>query len=124
MSVTLTAFGRFTRKLRVDRGELLKDMSRRLGVTPSYLSAVETGRRNIPAEWVDKLCTLYDLSSTDVNVLQNAVLNSCTHDKVDVSHLSSDDRRLVARVVKYLPILTTHQRGFLDELVRTHTQDG
>ena len=124
MSVTLTAFGRFTRKLRVDRGELLKDMSRRLGVTPSYLSAVETGRRNIPTEWVAKLCTLYGLSSADADVLQRAVLDSCTHDKVDVSHLSSDDRRLVARVVKYLPILTTHQRGFLDELVRTHTQDG
>ena len=39
----LTALGKFLKKLRVDRNEVLKDMSARLGVTASFLSAVENG---------------------------------------------------------------------------------
>lgn len=44
----LTEFGKFSRKLRIDNGELLKDMAIKLNVTVSYLSAVEIGKRNIP----------------------------------------------------------------------------
>ena len=37
----LTSLGKFLRKLRIDRGEILKDMADKLGVTVSFLSAVE-----------------------------------------------------------------------------------
>ncbi|KHF28295.1 Helix-turn-helix domain protein [Anoxybacillus sp. BCO1] len=52
----LTEFGRFCRKLRIDNGELLKHMADKLGVTSSYLSAVENGKRNVPQDWVEKNC--------------------------------------------------------------------
>jgi transcriptional regulator with XRE-family HTH domain len=45
----LTEFGQYLRKIRIDCGDLLKDMADKLGVTSSYLSAVETGKRNVPA---------------------------------------------------------------------------
>jgi transcriptional regulator with XRE-family HTH domain len=57
----LTEFGRYLRKLRIDHGELIKDMAEKLGVTASYVSAVETGKRNIPANWVDTIAELYNL---------------------------------------------------------------
>lgn len=58
----LNTFGKYLRKLRIDRGELTKEMADKLGVTASYISAVETGKRAIPSLWVGKIAELYDLN--------------------------------------------------------------
>lgn len=58
----LTEFGKFLRKLRIDNGELLKDMAIKLNVTPSFLSMVETGRRNIPKKWGEEIEKIYSLN--------------------------------------------------------------
>ena len=58
----LTEFGKFLRKLRVDNGELLKDMAIKLNVTPSFLSMVETGRRSIPKKWEEEIEETYSLN--------------------------------------------------------------
>ena len=47
----LTDLGRLLRKIRIDHGEILKDMANRFGVTASYLSAVENGKRAVPEAW-------------------------------------------------------------------------
>ena len=58
----LTSIGKFLRKLRIDRGEILKDMAEKLDVTVSFLSAVENGRKKMPSSWNARICSLYDLS--------------------------------------------------------------
>ena len=58
----LTEFGKFLRKLRIDNGELLKDMAIKLNVTPFFLSMVETGRRSIPKKWEEEIENIYSLS--------------------------------------------------------------
>ena len=45
----LTALGRFLRKIRIDRNELLKDMADKLEVSASFLSAVENGKKSMPS---------------------------------------------------------------------------
>jgi transcriptional regulator with XRE-family HTH domain len=72
----LTEFGRFLRKLRIDHGELIKDMAEKLEVTASYLSAVETGKRNIPETWADRIAKFYYLNEDDKIRLQTAALHS------------------------------------------------
>jgi len=47
----LTRLGRFLKKLRIDNGEILKNMADKFNVTASYLSAVENGKRAFPNEW-------------------------------------------------------------------------
>jgi len=53
----LTPFGKALRKLRIDRGMLLKDMADGIGVTSSFLSGMETGRKAIPEGTVEKIAT-------------------------------------------------------------------
>jgi transcriptional regulator with XRE-family HTH domain len=65
----ITPFGKFCRKLRIDNDEFLKDMARKLEVTPSYLSAVEKGKRPIPSDWGQKIAGLYELSPNQVREL-------------------------------------------------------
>jgi transcriptional regulator with XRE-family HTH domain len=74
----LTEFGRFLRKLRIDCGELTKDMAEKLDVTASYLSAVETGKRNIPGSWINSISTMYNLDQETKKELQKAADHSAT----------------------------------------------
>lgn len=67
-----TEFGKVLRKLRIDRGEILKTMAEKLGMTSSYLSAIECGKRNIPADLTDKLVSIYDLSAEEQQELSKA----------------------------------------------------
>lgn len=110
MSKKLTQFGQFTRKLRVDHDELLKDMALRIGITPAYLSAVELGDRNVPYEWVGRLIESYKLSDEQVQVLTRAVSHSRVYDRLDIRHLSTDDKRLMSVISAKLTTLTDAQR--------------
>ena len=57
--VMVTAFGKFCRKLRIDRGQIMLDMAESLQVSPAFLSAVENGKKNVPAQWRDKIVKAY-----------------------------------------------------------------
>ncbi len=59
----ITELGKFLRRLRIDHGEILYNMATKLGVSITFLSSVETGKKNMPSEWVDKLSALYSLSN-------------------------------------------------------------
>ncbi len=58
----ITEFGKILRKIRIDNGEILKNMAEKLGVSSAYLSAVEVGKRNIPEDWVTEIVELYELN--------------------------------------------------------------
>lgn len=57
----LTEFGKAIRKIRLDKGEILKDMAKRLGVSSACMSAVENGRKNVPEKWIDQIIEFYQL---------------------------------------------------------------
>jgi transcriptional regulator with XRE-family HTH domain len=66
----LTPFGKALRKLRIDRGWLLKDMAEGADVTPSFLSGVETGRKCIPSDLVKKITKWGKLGAEVVRELE------------------------------------------------------
>ena len=68
----LTPLGRQLRKLRIDRGENLRDMGGKLGISAAYLSAIETGRKNAPDGIADKISILYALPPRDGHELSHA----------------------------------------------------
>ena len=66
----LTQFGKELRHIRLDRDEKLKDMAEKLGVTVSYLSAVENGKRNIPDNWIEMIASEYCLDEEYVEKIE------------------------------------------------------
>lgn len=68
----MTDFAKTLRILRIKRGEVLKDMAAKLGVTSSYLSAIECGKRKIPDDFIVRLSALYDLSEAERAELEDA----------------------------------------------------
>jgi transcriptional regulator with XRE-family HTH domain len=55
----ITNLGKELRKLRVDLGITLYDMAGAVGVSPSLLSSVETGKKPATESLIDKLAAVY-----------------------------------------------------------------
>jgi transcriptional regulator with XRE-family HTH domain len=96
----LTEFGKFCRKIRIDHGELLKDMANKLSISAAYLSAVEAGHRNIPSDWPEKITQLYTLDIEQCVSLKKAVEHSTTQFKINLSEFSHHDRDLIMLFVR------------------------
>ena len=106
---TLTAFGRFVRKLRIDTGFSLKNMADNLGVTSSYLSAVELGKRKIPVDWVDKLIEFFNLED-DLKDEFYSVIQELQQDiQLNLSGASKEQRNLAFEFARQLDRLELSQ---------------
>lgn len=72
-----TNFGKFAKKLRIDEYETLGDMAKKLGVTASYLSAVENGKRRLPIEWREIILSKYKLNESQrLELLETTALDT------------------------------------------------
>lgn len=90
----LTVVGKFLRKLRIDRGEILFDMAKGLGVSSAFLSAVENGKKKMPDAWISKLEALYSLSSSQIAELKDAVAETNSIVELNISNASDQNRQL------------------------------
>lgn len=85
-----TRIGDYLKMLRIaNNGILLKDMADALGVTSSFLSAVEVGKKKFPNEWYEVLKKEYKLSEEEMKDMKEAVAE--TNKSIE---LSFDDASL------------------------------
>lgn len=90
----LTAFGIACRKLRLDRGLSLRNFAAGLGLSSTFVSALETGKKSIPWGYVAKTMVGMSLSQEEAWALRIAA--DRTRVVVRVDGLSADQRELVA----------------------------
>ena len=70
--VEYTRFGEEMRVLRTRRHQTQQDMADVLGVTKSFLSSVESGKRSIPKDWIDIIADHYHLKPYPRQLLEDA----------------------------------------------------
>ena len=90
----ITEFGKALRTLRIEHDEILKDMADHLGVTPSFLSSVETGKKNVPVTWVPLIAEVYGLSEQETCELQAKADDSVNAIKLSLYGSSKKQRDL------------------------------
>ena len=100
-----TSFGEFVRILRVKHHEVMGDMAGVLGASLPFLSAVENGKKNVPADWVAKLTEHYRLSSQEQQELIDAVEESKTQYKI-VSYVFKLNYLKIISYVTVFPLLS------------------
>lgn len=71
-------FGKILRKIRIDHGEILKDMAVRLKISSAYLSAMEVGKRIVPKKVIDEIVRIYAL---DTKMAQKLILAAEDNEK-------------------------------------------
>ncbi len=103
----MTPFGRRVRDLRAQKGVTLTDMANAIGVSPTYLSALENGKRGRPT-WalVQRVIAYFNVIWDEAEDLQR--LAEVSHPKVtvDTSGLSpqaTELANLLAREIAHLP---------------------
>lgn len=115
-----TIFGKFCRMLRIRNDEVLRDMARKLGVSSSYLSAVENGKRPTPKSWRNKLIQLYDLTNDESKELDDAIYQSHQEIKItlNLNRFSSSDRDTLMAFARRYDSLDEDAKTSLRELLR------
>ena len=88
-----TKFGEYVRILRVKNDEVMGDLAEVLNTSLPFLSAVENGKKNVPAEWVGKIVQHYNLSKDEEKELNNAIEESKTQMKVNLTNSKKLQRK-------------------------------
>ena len=68
----LTPFGQVLRKLRIEKNITLQELSKKLGNSPAFISAVETGRKAIPDAFAVHVARALDLTQPQIQELRKA----------------------------------------------------
>ena len=94
----ISEYGEFLKHLRINKHEMLKNMAEKLGLNSSYLSAIESGNRDIPPDLTDKICTEYGLDEEHRKELKEAELNT-DRKLVQIDMKKINENRLAKEVV-------------------------
>jgi transcriptional regulator with XRE-family HTH domain len=99
----VTPFGARLRELRGARGVTLSEMARELGVSPTYLSALEHGRRGRPSwTFVQKVIQYFNVIWDDAEELQHLAQVSHPRVVIDTAGLSPAATRLANRLARHI----------------------
>lgn len=118
--MTITNFGKMLRKIRIDRGELLYDMAKKLGVTSSYLSAVELGKRKVPDGWVENLIKEYNLPLSEQKKLYQYAYENKNNIKIDVEQCEEERKDLALAFASRFRSLNQEKRQAIMEILKRH----
>ena len=113
----LTEFGKFSRKLRIDNGELLKDMDIKLNLTVSYLSAVEIGKRNIPEKWEEEIVRAYHLNLQEREELKEAIIYSKKVFKINVENFEKEEKDLILMLARKVDNMDEKEKNNLKQIL-------
>ena len=94
----ISEYGELLKHLRINKHEMLKNMAGKLGLNSSYLSAIESGNRDIPPDLTDKICTEYGLDEGQRKELKEAELNT-DRKLVQIDMKKINENRLAKKVV-------------------------
>jgi transcriptional regulator with XRE-family HTH domain len=96
----ITEFGKLLRIIRINSGDSAKDMAQKLNMSPSYLSTIENGKRNIPPDMEELLIRVYNLSEKDKAKLRKAMLDSSDTVKIDLTDLAEKKKQMIYEITK------------------------
>lgn len=114
----LTALGRALRRLRLDRGMLLKDMAEGIDVTPAFLSAVETGRKSPPENFLPRLAEKFGLSRDQISELRRAAEQSVQEVRLRLPKGATEaDREAMAVLARTFGDMSDKEREEFRELL-------
>ena len=102
--MAVTEFGRLLRKLRIDHNEVLLNMADKLDISASYLSAMETHKRDVPEWCLKKIVELYGLSDHDAESLRDAANEQARVVRIPVEKMSKERKEIVFALVKGMNI--------------------
>ena len=113
----VNSFGKFCRKLRIDEGQLLAEMAKKLGVSSAFLSKVENGGKKPPKDWRDKIIRLYQLDENRIKELDDSLFDAINNDSIDISGYSNENREMLLSFARKLDSMDTKKKNQFKKLL-------
>lgn len=120
--MTYTKFGEFMRIERLKHREIMRDISKLLDVSTSFLSAVENGKKNVPAEWFSIITEHYALTNEEQAELREAIEHSKTQVKLNLSDSAPYQRETALQFARSFEKIDENTARKILELLNYHTQ--
>ena len=115
-------FGKFIREKRLERGLTLRGLAARLGLSPVYMSNIETDRRAAPTrEYLEKLANELSLSKEDRGRMLDLAAKSKTQQvSADLPDyiMERDIVRAALRTAKEVDATDEEWQEFIDRLTK------
>ena len=89
-----TSFGDYLKCLRAKYHEVMGDSAKLFGVSLPFMSAVENGKKKVPAGWYEILVEHYHLNSDEQKKLREAIEQSCMQIKINLNKSHSYQREM------------------------------
>lgn len=118
--MALTEFGKAIRKARIDASETLSSMAKAIGVSSSFLSSVENGKKKMPQDKSKKI--LLFLKDKGIEIANLAELIHFSNGYVPINHLSLEQKKLIALLAE--KTLTINQLNFLSNSLKECLSQG
>lgn len=96
----LTEFGKVMRIIRINTGDSMRDMAAKIGMSATYLSAIETGKRNIPANMEELLFSHYNFSDKDKKKIKDSIEKSAAQVKINLTEMADKKKKLIYKLSK------------------------
>lgn len=119
----MTNIGKFLKKLRIDNGEVLFTMAQKLEVSPSFLSAVELGKKKMPYEWNLKIRSIYKLTPIQEEELDEAISTSEKAVILDFDKASPQAKKLAVSFARSFNDFTDEQLETLKKLMNNEDNE-
>ncbi len=96
----VTEFGKLLRIIRINTGDSARTMAEKFDMSPSYLSTIENGKRNIPPEMEELVIRAYDLSEHDKEKLRKTIIETTAQLKVDLTEMEEKKKKVIFSLTK------------------------
>lgn len=110
--------GKFIRKIRIDNEETGPQMGERLGVSRSYISAIELGKRTMSNKTRNKFIKEYNLTTEQIYKLDELSSLQSKYIKMDVSEMRDSDIRLIIELCKKIKYISHKDKSIIEEIIK------
>jgi transcriptional regulator with XRE-family HTH domain len=114
----LTALGKELRKLRIDRALTMVDMATAMGFSATMLSSIETGRKKVPGDFVDRLMRAYPELVHGRDHIEALVNLANREARVPLEDATADDAQLVTELARRFSSLSDEEKQGIRSLLK------
>ena len=90
----ISKFGLCIRKFRLTIGESMRTMADKLGISATFLSAMEVGRKVVPIEYAKRIKELYDLDEEQYTELYEAIIETNQHVDIELAKMNEAQKEV------------------------------
>ncbi|MCG7863445.1 MAG: helix-turn-helix domain-containing protein [Candidatus Thiodiazotropha endolucinida] len=117
MMMKLTPFGEQVRLLRLKESMRLNTMAEALQVSSSYLSGVETGRKELTDKFVDRVYNFFDQRGIKAKELYHLAEQSRKEVKIKTEGMDNESREIVAEFARRFNKLPRDRKREMKQLL-------